>query len=118
MAKIANRTLVTYHASWVYFANAYDFKIVGTAEPVPGIPPTAKHLANLVAIVKSRKTPVFLQEPYFSNDAGRFLARQTGIGIVVASPSCDAPTAGSYLAHLDSILRQMASAAGASASAP
>ena len=115
---IRNRTMITYHASWVYFANAFDFTILGTAEPVPGIPPTARHLAGLVSIVKSRKTPVFLQEPYFSSDAGRFLARQTGIRVIVASPSCDAPSAGSYLAHLDGMLRQIASAARASASTP
>jgi zinc/manganese transport system substrate-binding protein len=116
--KVSNKTLITYHASWVYFANAFDFRILGTAEPVPGIPPTARHLADLVGIVKSRKVPVFLQEPYFSNDGGRFLARQTGIKIVVASPSCDAPSAGSYLAHFDSVLRQIAGAIAQNASAP
>ncbi len=109
--KIANRSLITYHASWVYFADAFDLQILGTAEPVPGIPPTARHLAQLIAVVKSRQVPVFLQEPYFSNDAGRFLSRQTGIRVIVASPSCDSPSAGSYLAHFDSILNRIAGAA-------
>jgi len=36
----------------------------------------------------------------------------------VASPSCDAATAGSYLAHFDAILRGIASAVAKSASAP
>lgn len=116
--KVTNRSLITYHPSWVYFADAFDFKVLGTAEPVPGIPPTAKHLGELVGIVKSRRVPVFLQEPYFSNDAGRFLSRQTGIKVVVASPSCDAPSAGSYLAHFESVLRQIASAAAQNAAAP
>ena len=116
--KIPSRAMITYHASWTYFADAFDFKILGTAEPVPGIPPTAKHLADLVGIVKTRKPPVFLQEPYFSNDAGRFLSRQTGINVIVASPSCDAPTAGSYLDHFASILRSIASAAAQNATAP
>jgi zinc/manganese transport system substrate-binding protein len=116
--KIDNKTMITYHASWSYFANAFDFKVLGTAEPVPGIPPTAKHLADIVGIVKSRHVPVFLQEPYFSSDAGKFLARETEIKTVVASPSCDAPTAGSYLAHFDTILRGIASVAAKSASAP
>ena len=109
--------LVTYHASWVYFGKAFGFEIQGTAEPVPGIPPTARQLGELVQIVKASKTPAFLQEPYFSDDAGKFLARETGIRVVVASPSCDAPTAGSYLAHFDDVLGKIASGAPASAGA-
>lgn len=105
--------LVTYHASWVYFGHAFGLEIQGTAEPVPGIPPTAKHLGELVSLVKASKTPAFIQEPYFSDDAGKFLARETGIRVVVASPSCDAPTAGSYLAHFSDVLGKIAGGAGA-----
>ena len=106
------KAMLTYHASWVYFAHAFGIEILGTAEPVPGIPPTAKHLAELVGIVKNRKVPLFLQEPYFSDDAGRFLARQGGIRVVVASPSCDTPDAGSYLAHFRTVLEALAGPAG------
>jgi hypothetical protein len=48
---------------------------------------------------------VLLEEPYFSDDAGRFLARQTGLTPVVISPACDQPVAGSYLAHFDSLVK-------------
>jgi zinc/manganese transport system substrate-binding protein len=107
--RIPVRSMITYHASWSYFANAFGFRIDGTAEPVPGIPPTAKHLAQLIDVVKAHKIPVFLQEPYFSDDAGKFLNRQGGLRVIVASPSCDAPTAGSYLAHFNTILGSLAS---------
>ena len=112
------RALLTYHASWVYLAKAFGFEILGTAEPVPGIPPTAKHLAELVNMVKARHIPLFIQEPYFSDDAGKFLARETSIGIVVASPSCDAITAGSYLDHFGTILDAMTQTSAAHAVAP
>jgi ABC-type Zn uptake system ZnuABC Zn-binding protein ZnuA len=106
--KLTNSTMITYHASWVYLAAAFDLKIVGTAEPVPGIPPTAKHLADLIQIVKAQKVPVLLQEPYFSKDAGNFLSREAGVRVVVASTSCDTPAAGSYLAHFDQVLGAIA----------
>jgi len=96
--------ILTYHASWVYFANAYGFTVAGTVEPVPGIPPTAKHLADLVSLVKAKKIPLLLQEPYFSDDAGKFLTREAGVRVVVSSPSCDAPDAGSYLAHFQTLI--------------
>lgn len=103
-----DRVMITYHRSWTYFGNAFGIEIAGQAEPVPGIPPTGKHLAELVDIVKTRKVPLFLQEPYFSDDAGRFLQREGGLRVVVVSPSCDSPEAGSYLAHFHSVLTALA----------
>ena len=105
------KTVITYHASWIYFSNAFGLEIAGTAEPVPGIPPTAKHLDELVNLAKSRHVPVLLQEPYFSDDAGRFLARETGLRVVKASPSCDTAEAGSYLAHFDAVMKLLAAPA-------
>jgi zinc/manganese transport system substrate-binding protein len=104
------KSMITYHRSWSYLGNAFGIAIDGEAEPVPGIPPTGKHLAELVQIIKAKKVPLFLQEPYFSNDAGQFLTRETGIRVVVMSPSCSSPDAGSYLAHFDEIMNAMAGA--------
>jgi zinc/manganese transport system substrate-binding protein len=108
--KLASKLLFTYHRSWTYFGSAFGLEILGEAEPVPGIPPTAKHLAELVAIAKARKVPVLLQEPYFSDDAGRFLSREAGVRVVAMAPSCDAPTAGSYLKHFHDVMAALATA--------
>ena len=105
---LSNKTMITYHRSWTYLGDAFGITIAGEAEPVPGIPPTGKHLAELVGIVKAQKVPLFLQEPYFSNDAGQFLAREGGLRVVVMSPSCDSPTAGSYLAHFNQLVNALA----------
>jgi zinc/manganese transport system substrate-binding protein len=101
---LPSKTLITYHASWVYLAHAFDLEIAGSAEPVPGIPPTGKHLEELVNVIKQRKIGILLQEPYFSDDAGEFLSRETGLRVVKVSPSCDTADAGSYLKHIDQIL--------------
>jgi zinc/manganese transport system substrate-binding protein len=106
-AALPSRTLLTYHASWVYLADAFDLELAGTVEPKPGIPPTARHLAGLVATAKARGVKVLLQEPYFSNEAGRFLAREAGVRVEVVSPSCDSPAPGAYLAHLETVLRRL-----------
>lgn len=101
---LPSRTLLTYHASWVYFAHAFGLEVVGTVEPVPGIPPTARHLAGLVRLVKERRVPVLVQEPYFSADAGRFLGRETGLRVVTAAASCDDIAPGAYLEHITHVL--------------
>lgn len=111
---LASHVMFTYHASWVYFARAFDLEVAGTAEPVPGIPPTAKHLAELVQVARSRKVPVLLQEPYFPDDAGAFLAREVGVRVVKAAPSCDDTAPGSYLAHFDALTALLAAPASRS----
>lgn len=102
--------IVTYHASWIYFAHAFGLRIVATIEPIPGIPPTARHLQELVSLITAEKVSVILQEPYFSDDASRFLARETGVRAAKVSPSCDTVGAGSYLAHFDVLLTALSTA--------
>jgi ABC-type Zn uptake system ZnuABC Zn-binding protein ZnuA len=113
-AALAAKVVFTYHRSWSYLADAFGLEVAGTAEPFPGIPPTARHLADLVEIAKLRRVQLLLQEPYFSDDAARFLGREAGVRAAVVAPSCDAPTAGSYLAHFAAIFHVMAQAAGKS----
>ena len=106
--KLASHTLFTYHRSWSYFADAFGLEIVNTVEPVPGIPPTARHLQELVDQAKSRKVGILVQEPYFAADGGKFLSREAGVRQVIQAGSCDAPTAGSYLQHFDAVMTAIA----------
>ena len=106
--KLPSKAIFTYHRSWPYFAEAFGLDIVDTVEPVPGIPATARHLNDLVGVAKSRKVGLLLQEPYFSADGGQFLTRQAGVRVVIASSACDADASGSYLAHFDAVMRQLA----------
>ena len=107
-ARLASKAVLTYHRSWSYLADAFGLEVVATVEPVPGIPPTAKHLALLVQTAKARKVGVLLQEPYFSAEAGRFLVRQAGVRVVTQSSACEGLTAGSYLAHFDNLFDALA----------
>ena len=110
-ATLPTKSFFSYHRSWSYLANAFGLEVAGEAEPLPGIPPTAKHLQDIVRIAKERKVPVMVQEPYFSDDAGKFLARQTGLKVIKVSAACDGTQAGSYLSHIQGVLKQMAASA-------
>ena len=101
---LPSRAIFTYHKSWSYLADAFALEVVATVEPVPGINPTARHLEELVQTAKARKVVVLLQEPYFSQDAGKFLGRDAGVRAVTLSSACDDETPGSYLAHLQAVL--------------
>ena len=82
-------------------------EVPGHVEPVPGIPPTGGHLQELVDLIRQRQIPVLLQEPYYSQDAPEFLARQTGIRVIKASPSCDSAQPDSYLAHFNKLIAEI-----------
>ena len=104
MSDISGQKIISYHSSWIYFTSAFNLPIAGNVEPLPGIPPTGKHLAELVALIKSGGISILLQESYFPDDAPQFLARQTGIKIYKFSPSCADVKPGSYFRHFDDII--------------
>jgi zinc/manganese transport system substrate-binding protein len=98
---------VTYHSSWVYFAETFGFTIAAKIEPVPGIPPTGSHLASLIQIIRGNDVKVVIQEPYFSDDGANYLARETGLKVLKIAPSCSDATASSYLDHFQQIINQL-----------
>jgi zinc/manganese transport system substrate-binding protein len=102
-AAIPNKMILTYHSSWSYFANAFGLTIPIHIEPIPGIPPNAGYLAHLVKVVKEQHITTALQEPYFSDDAANFLARETGVRVIKISPSCPDASPGAYFAHFQKI---------------
>jgi zinc/manganese transport system substrate-binding protein len=107
LADLPSHNIVTYHASWVYLAHAFALDVVGNVEPVPGIPPTAKHLADLIDVIKTRRVKAMIQEPYFSDDAGRFLAREAGVRVIKAAPSCESVDPLSYLDHFRDLVKAL-----------
>lgn len=104
MAGFSGAKIIGYHSSWVYFAAAFGMTIAANVEPVPGIPPTGKHLAKLVDIIRNENISILLQEPYFPDDAPKFLMRETGIRVIKAAPSCADVRPDSYFNHFDELV--------------
>ena len=48
MAPYKGTQVVTYHKNFVYFATRFGLKIFETVENKPGIPPSPRHVADLV----------------------------------------------------------------------
>ncbi len=58
LASITNRTVVTYHDAFPYFARRYGFEIAGVVEEVPEVNPTPKYLARLSRMMRERNIRV------------------------------------------------------------
>jgi len=96
------RRLVTSHDQFPYFAKAYDFEIVGFAQPEPGKPPSAGELAKLIEAVKAAKAPAIFSEAGVSPQLAEAVSRETGAKVVTDLPTdslADAP-ANTYVGYM------------------
>lgn len=75
----AERTLpvLSYHGDIAYLARDLGIQLVGTIEPLPGIPPTARHLRELVRQLDGQQG-VILVRNYQPEDGARFLQQEIG----------------------------------------
>ena len=74
--KINNQTVITYHKVWPYFFKAFGLSSIGELEPLPGIPPSAKHLSNLSSELKrSQNSILVLSTMYYPEGVGKSFAK-------------------------------------------
>ena len=55
-----DQKIVAYHKNWIYFTELFGFEVVGFVEPKPGIPPSAKHVHNLIEEIRIQDIQVLL----------------------------------------------------------
>lgn len=97
LSQIANRSLVTLHDAWYYFAEGYGLKIVGSFEPSAGREPTPRYLAELTAALKTAGTKVVYSEPQLSTANLVSFAADNSLTIAVLDPIGGVPGRDSYL---------------------
>jgi len=112
MAPYKGQHLVSYHNSWLYFANRFGLKIEFFIEPKPGIPPSPSHLAELMARMKSSGVKVIIVDPYLNRKSAETVARGTGGTVVDVAqfPGAIKGTEGDYIALLDYLVKTLADA--------
>lgn len=78
---LRGKRVVTHHKSWVYLGNWLGLELVGTLEPVPGIPPTASHLSKLLAQLGADGSGAdfIIRSPFQSAKASQWLSERTSI---------------------------------------
>jgi zinc/manganese transport system substrate-binding protein len=80
-APLRGKRVVTHHKSWVYLENWLGLELLGTLEPLPGIPPTASHLSKLLARLgdDGRGADFIIRTPYQSSKPSDWLSQRTSI---------------------------------------
>ncbi len=96
------------HDQWPYFARTFDLRVVAFIEPKPGVPPSSKHLAQLIERMRADGVRAILVSPFFDAKSVRLVAEASAVPVaamchqVGARDGCDdyLATAAYNVAHL------------------
>ncbi|HJT22159.1 MAG TPA: metal ABC transporter substrate-binding protein [Nitrospira sp.] len=80
---LTDRRFVAQHPAWPYLAKRFAFDIVGTIQPQSGSEPSARHLQQLIDVMKRNKVKVVASEVQLSQRLPQLLAHETGARVVV-----------------------------------
>ena len=81
-APLRGLKILAYHKNWIYFTELFGLEVVGYVEPKPGIPPSARHVHDLVQLVERDGIRVLLAASYFSSSQIAVIAERTGLTTV------------------------------------
>jgi ABC-type Zn uptake system ZnuABC Zn-binding protein ZnuA len=110
------RQMVCYHKEWAYFSRRFGVECVEFIEVKPGIPPTPRHVQEVMAMMRERRIPVLFASNYYDRNQIREVAERTGARAVVVTENTEgAPGVSTYFDlvsfWIDSLARGFAAAA-------
>jgi ABC-type Zn uptake system ZnuABC Zn-binding protein ZnuA len=111
MVPYAGTRAVSDHNVWAYFAQRFGVSMVGFLEPRPGLPPTTKHLRELMQIMQAQGVKLILASAYYDPRHAQFVAQHTGARIVPLANQVGAREGtDDYLSMVDYNVRQLVTA--------
>lgn len=109
--KFRGKKVVAYHKQWVYFDDLFGLEVVNHVEPRPSIPPTPRHIDQLIKQMRKEKINVILAASYYDLTKVRLIADQVGAkAVIVAMGVGGAPGVDSYFDLIDHMVDQIAAA--------
>ena len=113
---LRGKEMACYHKEWAYFSHRYQVACVAFIEAKPGIPPTPRHVQEVIALMKERKVPALFAANYFSRTQIEQVARRTGARAVIVPENTDgAPGVTTYFDLMDTWIAGLTAAFQASA---
>jgi zinc/manganese transport system substrate-binding protein len=111
LGPFAGTEVVTYHNSWPNFLKRFKLKAAGYVEPKPGVPPSPAHTIELINLMRAKRIPVILMEPYFDERGPQSIGQKAGAKLLTFIPSVGGvPAAKDYVALFDYDVKLLADA--------
>jgi zinc/manganese transport system substrate-binding protein len=82
-APLRGKSVIQYHRLYDYFAARTGMKIVGELEPKPGIPPTSRHVEELIQANPPGSIYRIITDPYHEQKTAQGLSQKMSVPWVV-----------------------------------
>jgi zinc/manganese transport system substrate-binding protein len=107
----AGTKVVTYHKSFSYLSQWLKLEERGYVENKPGVPPSPKHLAELIVQMREGKVKLLLVESYYNRSIADDVAEKAGVKVLAVATDVGAkPNIKSYFDLVDALFGSMAEA--------
>jgi zinc/manganese transport system substrate-binding protein len=83
MKKISGINVIEYHKNYDYLLERFHLTLVGTIEPLPGIPPTSRHIGELEQMIPNKRVQFIIQDVYNPDAAAKHLSQKHSIPMIV-----------------------------------
>ena len=105
------KKVVTYHKQWVYFADLFGVNVVNHVELRPSIPPTPRHIDQLIKQMRDEKIHVILAASYYDLAKVRLIASQVGAKPIITAMGTGGDTGlKTYFELIDQIVNKLSAA--------
>ena len=114
MAPLKGTRVVVHHKSWSYLFEWLDWKSVAELEPVPGSPPTTRHLATLIDVVKQENPAAIILATFQDPRGANWLSKKTDVPIATLPLTIEGSDSATNLYSLfEDIVSRLSAAVGA-----
>jgi zinc/manganese transport system substrate-binding protein len=107
------KQVACYHKEWDYFSREFGVTCFDYIEPKPGIPPTPKHVQEIITEMKTRRIQVLLSTNYYDRRQVEEVASRTAARAVIVPSNVGVSTgARDYFALMNLWIAELARAFG------
>ena len=81
--RINGMKVLSYHKTYIYFADRFNLNLAGELEEKPGIPPPPKHRDEIVEQIKRDNIHIILNDNFYSTEAADYVASKTSAKVIL-----------------------------------
>ncbi len=107
------KEVACYHKEWDYFSREFGLPCFDYIEPKPGIPPTPRHVQEVITEMRDRNIKVLLSTNYYDRSQVQEVAQRTGAtAVIVPSNTGGQPGVNTYFDLMNLWITELARAFG------
>ncbi len=108
------KLVACYHKEWDYFSREFQVTCFDYIEPKPGIPPTPRHVQEIITAMRDQHIQVLLSTNYYDRNQVLEVAQRTGAkAVIVPSNTGGSTGVSTYFDLINLWVSELASAFGA-----